>query len=180
MIRFGYKTEQGQLSASALVYQHSDGYPDGTNGVPMKLVQFFEAVEKDTNDTRFGNPEYLAAKWIVWATQRDREQSAKWREKLGPAFGTPGAKDGPLNFLGHGVSLIDHSDVEFLYFVEADRSGRPRVWWRSAYKVPKDAVDVIEMLGGQTYQLAKCDGTDGETKDEDEDEDESESAEASA
>ncbi len=109
-INFGYL---GRVIAK--VYQHSDGYPESENGILCKLQRFFRAVEADTNDCRFNDPSYLAAKFVVWATQADRAEQAQWRResKL-----TQAGKDGPLNFLGYGVCMEDPGDIDYTYYVE--------------------------------------------------------------
>ena len=140
VIKFGCKGDDGKLASYAMVYQHSDGYPDGEHGVPAVLQRFFEAVEGDTSDTRFGDPTYLAAKFIVWATQAGRAQQAEFRKRIGSA--SRDTKDGPLNFLGYGVTQQIPGDVAYVYFVDCSttrvnavmshRDERPRVLWRGA------------------------------------------------
>ena len=79
----------------ALIYRHCDGYPEGLGA---DLLAFFEEVIKQTADTRFTDPEYLAAKWIVWDS----------------------GCEGRLDFLSVGISLQEHSDIEYLYDVDCD------------------------------------------------------------
>lgn len=146
MIKFGEKdgNRNGKLTASAMIYQHSDGYPDGEHGVLVLLQTFFRAVEKDTRDTRFEDPEYLAAKFLVWATQAQRAREVEWR-KTWPAS-MRDAPDGPLNFLGHGVSLREHGDIAYCYFVDCSRhneQGRPLV--------------LVRGRDGRKYKLGKLD-----------------------
>ena len=45
----------------ANIYRHYDGYPDA---VLPDLARFFEQVRADTQDTRFNDPSYLAAKFL--------------------------------------------------------------------------------------------------------------------
>jgi hypothetical protein len=119
MIKFGEKRGK-KLVAEAMIYQHSDGYPNGWHGVLVLMQRFFRAVEKDADDTRFNDPEFLAAKFVVWVTQ------TIGRKYASSNFG----KDGPLNFLSHGVSLREHGDIEYCYFVDCsrkDEQGRPLI-----------------------------------------------------
>jgi len=83
-------------SPQAKVYRHSDGYPDG---ILPDIQQFFADVQTQTSDTRFGDPTYLAAKYVVWqADQYHRE-------------------GGMLNFTSVGVCLENPGDLEYEYFV---------------------------------------------------------------
>lgn len=106
----------------AKIYRHCDGYPDTEHGVLADLNTFFDAITKQTpEDSRFGDPEYLAARFIVW--QAD-QYCVDWR----------GNKRPPLAFLSLGVSMADHGDVEYLYFVDCqdgslDATTRPVIRW---------------------------------------------------
>lgn len=135
VINFTYKQE-----IEAKVYRHGDGYPDGEHGVPADLERFFKAVEKDTKDTRFTDPTYLAAKFVVWqAGELARKyeadpKSGKYRWK----------KNKRLDFLGVGVVMADPGDIEWVYTVDCSASrdaltpggltskGRPAVSWKEA------------------------------------------------
>jgi hypothetical protein len=100
------------------IYRHSDGYPDGEHGVPASFHQFFEELEGQTQDTRYSDPEYLAAKFLVWqASQFARNPEA------------------PLEFLSVSPCVQDHGDIEWVYKVncdELDGKGRPTLTWRRA------------------------------------------------
>lgn len=119
--------EQGKLVVRAKVYQHHDGYPDKEEGMLSKLPRFFEAVEKDTKDTRFSDPQYLAARYLVWAVADSRAYMM--------ASPYPD-KNGPLGFLGYGVvSCSDAGDLAYVYLVDCDtldEQGRPTIFWRVA------------------------------------------------
>jgi hypothetical protein len=100
------------------VYVHSDGYPDGIHGIPARLKEFFAELESQTSDRRYGDPEYLAAKFVVWVAGQYARDPAK-----------------PLEFLSVGVCLRDHADIEFVYTVECGTRGadsRPVVTWKSS------------------------------------------------
>lgn len=86
----------------ANIYIHYDGYP--SNRV-KELKEFFYAVKVQTTDTRFNDPEYLAAKFVVWYSQSG----------LGEGSSSPS-----LDFLGIGVSTQDHGDIEYIYEVHCD------------------------------------------------------------
>ena len=90
----------------AIIYRHSDGYPES---VLPDLQQFFAEVQKQTSDTRFADPSYLAAKYVVWqATENARHydfDTNQWQPSQ------------PLDFLGLGVLMSDPSDIEHRYHI---------------------------------------------------------------
>jgi hypothetical protein len=106
----------------ANIYRHSDGYPEG---VLPDLDRFFEAVEKQTNgDTRFNDPEYLAAKYVVWQANEYAAYSMNAMVDTG--------KVRMLDFLSVGVTMQDASDGEYVYDVACEGSGRPKVSYTPA------------------------------------------------
>ena len=108
-IHFLYK---GKKDPIAIIYRHSDGYPEGLG---EDLKEFFKDVEEQTKDgingTRFNDPSYLAAKWVVW----DADQHAR-------EFNSSGEyeKSEMLNFLSVGIVNEDPSDIEFRYLVKCN------------------------------------------------------------
>jgi hypothetical protein len=108
----------------ANVYRHTDGYPDGSGGILADLDSLFSDVEGQCGwDTRFSDPTYLAAKFVVW-------QAGKYAWRLNPR--TFVREPAPLlAFLGVGVQVEDPSDISYRYRVECDApSGRPEVAWQ--------------------------------------------------
>lgn len=107
----------------AIVYRHSDGYPDGHGA---DLLQFFADVRSQTSDTRFDDPTYLAAKLVVWLARRFAI-TYDWRAN--PSTQVSHADTRPLDFLSVGVCLEDPGDIEYRYVVHCDDffDGRPRV-----------------------------------------------------
>lgn len=99
-------TERYARKIVAKVYRHDDGYPEG---VEPDLEQFFDAVRDQTNDTRFNDPSYLAAKFVVWQANIN------------------GRGNQPLDFRGLGVILENPSDIEYEYFVDCGSVGSPKV-----------------------------------------------------
>lgn len=89
----------------ANIYEHYDMYPDSENGVLGRIHQFFLDVKDQCSDTRFGDGEYLAAKYIVWhAINNCTDENPN-----------------PLNFLGIGPCTEDHGDVEYVYTVDCSK-----------------------------------------------------------
>jgi len=103
MINFGHGSH-----IEARIYRHCDGYP---KGVLPDLAAFFSDVERQTNgDTRFDDPSYLAAKFVVWQANRN-------------------AHGGPmLDFRSVGICAKEMGGVEYRYFIDCtDRNTRPTV-----------------------------------------------------
>jgi len=105
----------GKVTAN--IYVHCDGYPNSDAGMLANLQRFFEAVEAQAgDDTRYDDPEYLAARFVVWQAGRMAE------------YGKGG---GPLDFIGVGVNIRDQGDIDYVYQVHCDTNlddkGRPIV-----------------------------------------------------
>lgn len=110
----------------AIVYRHSDGYPEGQG---TDLYRFFEAVEEDTQDTRFGQADYLAAKFVVWLAEMFATES-KPDEMTGKYEMVSHFDKRPLDFLSVGIMSKDPGDVEYIYVVDcgaSDVRGHPVV-----------------------------------------------------
>jgi len=106
-----------EYTTQAIVYRHSDGYPDGLG---QDLVEFVAEVSH-LGDTRLGDPSYLAAKWVVFDVAKGKEWQAKYdreREERGdpPYY----ADQGRLEFLGVGITLQDPGDIEYRYLIRCD------------------------------------------------------------
>lgn len=99
--------DSGEDEAAAIIYRHSDGYPEG---ILPDLDRFFAAVEEQTRDTRFNDATYLAAKFVVW-------QAGVY---------TDGYHE-PLDFLSIGVVQDDPGDIEYRYHVRPNSGHRPTV-----------------------------------------------------
>lgn len=120
-IHFNYP--DGTVAAN--IYRHSDGYPDDDYGVLADLDRFFTEVEAQTDDTRYNDPTYLAAKFVVW-------QAGKNAKAAGFDYLAMKPGDGKLlNFLSVGIMLEDAGDAEFVYEIAAtsgwDNKNRPAV-----------------------------------------------------
>lgn len=105
----------------AIVYRHSDGYPDGQHGVPADLNRFFDDVKAQTNDWRFGDPSYLAAKYVVWQAH---EYAHRWDWETGDKV-----ENRMLDFLSVGIVLTDPTDIEYRYYVICNGQNPPEVKW---------------------------------------------------
>lgn len=93
--------ENENSEPEAKVYRHSDGYPEG---VLPDLEKFFnDVIENCHGNTRFDDPSYLAAKFVVWQM------------------------DYALPSLGCGILMKDPGDIEWSYKIICSGREKPRV-----------------------------------------------------
>lgn len=104
----------------AIIYRHSDGYPEVAG---RDLLRFFDEVRKQTRDTRFSDPTYLAAKYVVFLAGEMSQYQTYHDGEYHPD------EVKPLNFLSVGVMREDPGDIEYRYIVDCARmiNGRPYV-----------------------------------------------------
>jgi hypothetical protein len=115
----------------AIIYRHSDGYPESEHGVPATLERFFEAVEEQTNDRRYSDGSYLAAKFLVYQAGVYSRMSPSIHQG-GGLYNVDEAK--PLDFLSVAPVLEDPADIYYRYTVHCDQrddQGRPVVTWEA-------------------------------------------------
>lgn len=102
----------------AKIYRHCDGYPDGEHGVLADLEKFFANVSmqcsEDMYGTRFDDPSYLAAKFIVWQAGKNAQD----RDTR------------PLAFGSLGVMKKNPGDIEYEYFVDCSGRDKPTVTYK--------------------------------------------------
>lgn len=101
----------------ALIYKHSDGYPQGFYGGFALWKRFTDKIIKDEGmyGNRFDDAEYLAARFIVFlAIHENKEKN--------------------LNFGGIGISKDLHGDIEYLYEINCDNSEFPAFRCKSIYR----------------------------------------------
>jgi hypothetical protein len=106
----------------ATIYRHSDGYPDGESGVISDLQRFFNAVKAQCTGTsygtRFDDPPYLAAKFVVWQAgenARNSYHSGDERERIEKG------KSAPLAFGSLGIVTADWTDAQYKYVIHCDK-----------------------------------------------------------
>lgn len=125
-------------SVRANIYRHSDGYPGKIirgemkeYGVLSDLLEFFREVKANVGDTRFGCPQYLSAKFLVWQAK----QNAKTYKGINPETKELEFEDNHyLDFLSVAPAMQDHGDIEYVYEVDCsqhDKSGFPAIRWRA-------------------------------------------------
>jgi hypothetical protein len=94
---------QDNGKTEAIVYRHWDG-----DDLEEDLNAFLDEVEKQCADTRFDDPTYLAAKFVVW-------QAAQY------------TNDQPLNFLGVGICIDEVFQTEYNWAVSCTTKNRPTI-----------------------------------------------------
>ena len=135
--KFGYGPPVDVLHSTAntptaIVYRHYDGY---LSSMLPALKEFFGTVEKETKDTRFTDPSYLASKWLVFlarefSTPTVMDGNGQYSKD------TDSPKSGSLDFLGLGIVAQDPDDIEYSYWLDCSpqTSGkRPAVYVKSGY-----------------------------------------------
>lgn len=111
----------------ANIYRHGDGYPDTKCGVIADLKRFFSAVAKQTKGgmggTRFDDPSYLSAKFVVWQAGENAKSNQYKRVEAGRSVL-------PLDFISLGITNDEPGDLAYVYTVDClklDAKGRPTV-----------------------------------------------------
>jgi len=117
----------GASCPEAIIYRHTDGDPEGL-GIDIKL--FLEEVRESLNDTRLGDPSYLAAKFVVWSADHTRQYGFGAKEDV--------KKPHALDFLSIGIARRDPSDIDFMYVVEGGEV--------EAYKVISPITGLVEKV----------------------------------
>lgn len=111
--------DKGKETPEAIIYRHSDGYPEGLG---QDLKRFIREIDNNLKDKRFDDPSYLAAKWVVWDAMLHAALKAEYFKKYPDFSGQPH----PLNFLSVGICKKDPGDIEYRYHVICD--GKPTLW----------------------------------------------------
>lgn len=106
-IAFYGDKEQELKSWDALIYKHSDGYPEGV--LPL-LEKFCRAFDKQRG---LSDAEYASAWYLIWLGKEREENLARYRKD---STAMPG-----FDFIGLGISKDLHGDIEYFYAVYPDR-----------------------------------------------------------
>jgi len=108
--------EKGQQIA--LIYKHSDGYPDNYHGGFAVWQRFVDKVVKDAETgiygNRFDDAEYLAARFVYFLLVCENKETN-------------------LNFGGVGISKDLHGDIEYIYEIDCDNSNAPVLRCKKIY-----------------------------------------------
>ncbi len=93
----------------AIIYKHDDGYPEDEDGMLALLGTFFATVRRECQlDTRFDDPAYLAAKFVVYLARKSETEAR-------------------LDF--HGVGIVNSipGDVEYVYTLDCQDENDPKI-----------------------------------------------------
>jgi hypothetical protein len=148
-IGFYGKGEKDLKKFQALLYKHSDGYPEG-------VLPIIEPFLKEFNAKRgLSDIEYASA-WCLYTIIQDHvTHMAEWA-KDSPSPSCP--EDG-RDFLGHGICTGFHGDIEYFYAVQPDtltvyevRDEDPKTWKkiktiRLTDKVPANSKKLTDAQG---------------------------------
>jgi len=139
------QVRDAEESREAIIYRHVSGEPEYTG---RDLIAFIDRV-RSLPDPRLSDASYLAAKYVVYLAELSRLQ----RRELDRAFGRPSSgTDDPLDFLSVGVVQDDPPDIEYLYEVVCDGSGRVRCFQ------PEEDVDASSQPEAGVAQRRTKDG----------------------
>jgi hypothetical protein len=111
----------------ATIYRHSDGYLECGG---RDIFRFFDAVREQTGDTRFSDPAYLSAKYVVFLASQFANHY-EWND-AGEFVAIPNQ---PLDFLSVGIipEGQDHGE-EYRYTIHASgdwgSDGHPEVTYQ--------------------------------------------------
>jgi hypothetical protein len=116
-----YRSEQSKIHRPhrpyALLYKHSDGYPDHTLPLLVDILAKFEARRGLDDD------EYLPA-WVSWFLINNSVEARKEtvREAKERGFSELSYQDG-ISCLGHGLCFDKkfHGDIEFYYRITPEK-----------------------------------------------------------
>jgi len=107
-----YDTDDHKISGwDALVYKHSDGYPEGV--LPL-LQDFCRMFNKNRG---LSDSEYAAARYVTALCNQREKDLMEWRKESPHAF----PKGDKPDLLGVGISKDFHGDIEYFYAVSPHR-----------------------------------------------------------
>jgi len=132
-IGFYEQENNNLLKPDALLYRHSDGYPDTNYGVLTDLVPFLNLFHqrRGLNDT-----EYAAAWTMHHLIELHVSRSKELREKMssGKEYFPEDGKD----CIGYGVCKNFHGDIDFFYAVQGTMLKVFEVHWPVEDEEPKE------------------------------------------
>lgn len=105
-IGFYENKEQPLKKFEALIYRHSDGYPDTKHGVISAIKPFLKWWKKGQG---LGDLEYLSARLLQYLCNRYDNNG------YGKALGKKYQNDNFTGTLGHGICKNFHGDIEYFY-----------------------------------------------------------------
>lgn len=99
---------------SAIIYRHSDGYPEGAG---LDLFKFLKRCKK-LKDSRLTDSSFLSARYVVFLGEMF---AVDWMKR--DANGKPKSNKDRLDFISVGVMMQDPLDIEYRYVVDCGNIG---------------------------------------------------------
>jgi hypothetical protein len=131
----------------AIIYRHSDGYPEGAG---VDIHTFLEQCAK-LKDSRFTDPSYLAAKYVVFLADMFSHHFDWHGKNVRPI-----PNDSKLEFISVGVLMEDPTDIEYRYVIDSNTltdDGKPTVTcyavdfdWKSGRETKKERVEIPQSV----------------------------------
>jgi hypothetical protein len=132
----------GSSKPIAIVYRHSDGYPEGAG---RDINSFISQCAK-LKDSRLNDPSYLAAKYVVFLADMFNNTFAM---NTSGEYGYT-RNVSKLDFLSVGIMDSDPTDIEYRYVIDCGNlvkgkpivtayqvSERDGVWSQTEVKIPR-------------------------------------------
>ena len=140
-IGFYEKAETPLDKFEALLYRHSDGYPEG---VLLDILPFLSWWRKARG---IGDLEYCSARLLQYLCNEYDKETKKWGSKI--------EAEGFTGTLGHGVCRAFHWDIEYFYKIYPNKVEVYDVSFKSEEGSDKDWFDNWKLI--QTIDLEKDD-----------------------
>ena len=113
-----YESEEKDLSKwEALIYRHSDGYPDTSTGVLAEILPFLQWWSEGRG---LDDSEYCSARLLQYLCNKYDERGDEFEVRLNPDVVVT-EKRKFTGILGHGICNGFYGDIEYFYAIYPDR-----------------------------------------------------------
>lgn len=103
-------TKKGLPNFEALLYRHSDGYPDTESGVLHDIIPFLQDFQKNRG---LDDSEYVSARLMQHLTNIADQQLDDWYKER-PEYQTTAQT---YKYTGFGICNSFHGDIEYYYAI---------------------------------------------------------------
>ena len=132
----------------ALIYRHSDGYPEGDSGVIADLLPFLKWFENE----RGFDVEYIAARLLQYMCNKYDDHGKEWDKKAGREIDEKAL----TGLLGHGICNALHGDIEYFYAISEGKIKIYTTSWGSGFKDFKE-IGEIDILKDEGFKIPEED-----------------------
>ena len=118
---FHFRDHEGRTTA--IIYRGMDGYPEEAG---VDLLGFLDDVKSHApNDPRFGHPQVLAARYVVWLSQTIFAKVSDFATYF--AADEPPKEERPWTLDFHWMGIVDRdpTDIEYRYVIDCPEPGPP-------------------------------------------------------